>query len=408
MMNSFISDLIPGPIFPSQFSFIADYEGIVLVHEEIESKIENRKGSVYVEKVESLGSQFKNLRLADVIKKGEGELELTDRDGKIIILLFKTIPEIKWILFMSISRSEMTEVMNRNIKEAFEHIKTGDLSHRISAVPESEHTRFLVESYNEMAATLEKNEASRLKTFREREELIKQLESKNSELERFTYTVSHDLKSPLITIRGFLGLLLEDLTDNDMNKINRDIEYITGAVDKMEQLLEELLELSRIGRIVNPSEEFTIKSLVEEILNLKAEFLKQKGVEVEPRLDDSVIFGDRTRLGEVVENLIDNAVKFMGDQPRPKLVIGTRTIRNKHYYYISDNGIGIEPKYHKKIFELFEKLDKTSGGTGIGLAIVKRIIEHHNCSIWVESEGQGKGTTFYFDLPGRGNDGSET
>lgn len=120
-------------------------------------------------------------------------------------------------------------------------------------------------------------------------------------------------------------------------------------------------------------------------------------VNVEPDLP--IVRGDRPRLVEVMQNLIDNAAKFMGDQPAPQIDIGVRKKNNEHIFFVRDNGIGIQPEYHEKVFGLFDKLDAQSEGTGIGLALAKRIVEVHGGRIWVESEGKGQGSTFCFTLP---------
>ena len=233
----------------------------------------------------------------------------------------------------------------------------------------------------------------------ERETLIAELEAKNAELERFTYTVSHDLKSPLITIKGFLGLLENDLTRGDTNKLKSDIKRISNAADQMKILLDELLALSRIGRIVHPSEETSLADLAHEAQNLLSGLITERQVRLKISPDLPTIVGDRSRLFEVYQNLIDNAVKYMGNQPNPYIEIGSRQENGNTVFYIKDNGIGIDPRYHEKIFSLFEKLDSEADGTGIGLALAKRIIELHGGHIWVESEGLGKGSTFCFTLP---------
>lgn len=232
----------------------------------------------------------------------------------------------------------------------------------------------------------------------ERENLIQKLETQNAELERFTYTVSHDLKSPLITIGGFLGFLEEDAMKGNTDKLKEDIQRINNATSKMDSLLDELLELSRIGRMMNPPEDIPFEEIVREALERLEGQLNDGKVQVEVSNNLPVIHGDRTRLVEVVQNLVDNGIKFMGNQPKPKVEIGTKKEYGEDIFFVHDNGIGIDPKYHEIIFGLFNKLDQYVTGTGIGLALVKRIIEVHGGRIWVESK-IGEGSTFYFTLP---------
>ena len=233
----------------------------------------------------------------------------------------------------------------------------------------------------------------------QRESLIKELEEKNSELERFTYTVSHDLKAPLITMGGFLGYLEKDALSGNVEKLRLDIQRISEANRKMETLLNDLLELSRIGRKMNPPETVPFGHVISEAFIRAESRLNWKHVEVMIMTDLPTIHGDRNRLIEVMQNLLDNAAKFMGDQPNPAIEIGAETKGEEIVFFVRDNGIGIDPKFHKKIFELFDKLNPRIEGTGIGLALVKRIIEVHGGRIWIESR-LGQGATFFFTLPG--------
>jgi signal transduction histidine kinase len=124
----------------------------------------------------------------------------------------------------------------------------------------------------------------------------------------------------------------------------------------------------------------------------------EHGIEVRLVPNSSNVFGDRVRLFQVLQNLVDNAAKFMGDQPNPYIEIGQHGEEDgKPIFYVKDNGIGIAPEYHERVFGLFNKLDSKTEGTGVGLALVKRIIEIHGGRIWVESE-VGKGSTFFFTL----------
>ncbi len=237
---------------------------------------------------------------------------------------------------------------------------------------------------------------------RQREELIEKLENQNAELERFTYTVSHDLKSPLITIKGYLGLLEEDMAGGRDEAVEDDMGRMARAADKMEELLDELLELSRVGRMVNPSEHVPLGEIAREAVELVAGQIAERGVAVEISSELPVIFGDRPRLREVLQNLVENAVKYMGDQSQPRIEIGARLGQQEPTCYVRDNGVGIEPRYQEKIFGLFDQLDAQAEGTGIGLALVKRIVEVHGGRVWVESEGVGSGTTFCFVIPPQG------
>ena len=235
----------------------------------------------------------------------------------------------------------------------------------------------------------------------ERERLIGELEAKNSELERFTYTVSHDLKSPLITIRGFLGYLEKDALAGRPDRLKADINRINEATDKMGRLLSDLLELSRIGRLMNPPETVPFGTIVREALALVEGRLAERQVQVEVAQQLPAVYDDRARLVEVMQNLVDNAAKFMGDQPQPRIEIGVQEQTGTPVFFVRDNGVGIAPEYHEKVFGLFDKLDPGSGGTGIGLALVKRIVEVHGGRIWVESAGPG--STFNFTLRPAGN-----
>ena len=232
----------------------------------------------------------------------------------------------------------------------------------------------------------------------EREKLITELSAKNAELERFTYTVSHDLKSPIVTIRGFLGYLTEDAHTGNTVRMENDIQRITKATDKMQDLLRDLLELSRIGRMMNTPETIHFEDLLRDALDIVHGQIEERQIAVLTQPNLPTIHGDRQRLTEVLQNLLDNAIKYMGDQPSPSIEIGQRGKEDgKPVFFVKDNGIGIAPEYHERIFGLFNKLDPLSDGTGIGLALVKRIIEVHGGRIWVESE-LGKGSTFYFSL----------
>ena len=233
----------------------------------------------------------------------------------------------------------------------------------------------------------------------EREKLVEELEQKNAELERFTYTASHDLKSPLITIRGFLGFVRDDAKAGDMVRLEKDIQRINDATEKMQRLLGDLLALSRVGRLDNKPELISTNILVAEVVELLHGRISAGKITIQVAENLPSIYGDRQRIFEVFQNLIDNAAKFMGNQIDPRISIGAQaTLNNSPIFFVRDNGMGISPQFKDRIFGLFNKLNVQSEGTGIGLALVKRIVEFHGGKIWVESEA-GAGAAFYFTLP---------
>ncbi|MCP4471321.1 MAG: hypothetical protein GY815_11665 [Gammaproteobacteria bacterium] len=234
---------------------------------------------------------------------------------------------------------------------------------------------------------------------RETNSLVKSLESKNAELERFVYTVSHELKSPLVTISGFAGMLGSDVKSGNTDKVESDIEQITSAIGTMSTLLAELVELSRIGRVVNPAQKFNFGDLVRDAVKSVSFQIAERDVEVKILPDLADIYGDRARLLEVMQNLVNNSIKFMGDQSEPRIEIGSRNDGPEAICYVRDNGAGIDPSYHEKIFSLFDRLNLQIEGTGVGLALARRIGELHGGRIWVESEGLDKGSSFFFTIP---------
>jgi len=248
----------------------------------------------------------------------------------------------------------------------------------------------------ERNAQLESFNARLRNSVAERQRLISELEAKNTELERFTYTVSHDLKGPLVTIRGFASLVEADAREGRIDQLFMDLQRVQKAAETMGLLLNQLLDLSRIGRVVGPPEALALGPLVREAATRVP---NMESVRLSIADDLPTVAGDRGRLLEVFENLLGNAVKFMGAQTQPRIDV-TRREGKEPVIVISDNGVGIDPRFKDRVFELFERLDKGVAGTGIGLAIVKRIIEFHAGHVWVESTGiAGEGSRFCIEFP---------
>jgi len=230
--------------------------------------------------------------------------------------------------------------------------------------------------------------------------LIEELKAKNAELDRFAYAVSHDLKSPLITIQSFVDILREDLELKEAEKVESDLKYIENAATRMGHQLEDTLELSRSGRVVHPPKDVPFVEIVQEALEQTSVKLKSNNIEVSVADDFPTVHADKAKLVEALVNLIDNGINYMGEQSQPKIYFGYCIRDNETVFFVRDNCMGIEPGQHEKVFDLFYQVNKHGKGTGVGLAIVKRIIEVHGGRIWIKSE-KGKGCTVCFTLPVR-------
>ena len=240
----------------------------------------------------------------------------------------------------------------------------------------------------------------------ERSRLIDQLAVKNRELELFAYTASHDLKSPLVTIEGFLGLLEKDALAGNRPRMERDLERIRGAIRSMGQLLEGLLEVSRIGRQDDAFERLELSALAAQAVELLSSQIQAAEAEVRIASDLPSALVSASRLSQVFQNLIANALKFRGSQA-PRILVGWRpgdesgdggAATADPVIYVQDNGCGIPAEFHQKVFGLFDRLDSKAEGSGLGLAIVQRVVEVHGGRVWVESGGEGQGATFCFTL----------
>ena len=276
------------------------------------------------------------------------------------------------------------------MSQAAREIAAGNLDHPLT-LDSPDELGDLAGALNRLAGDLRSHEEA-LRA--ERSDLA----AKNTELERFTYTVSHDLKSPLVTIAGFAALAETDLTAGNVDKVHQDLARVVAAAERMQRLLDDLLDLSRIGRVVHPPEDVDLGALAREAVDLVRIQLEGREVEIAPDLP--VVRADRRRLLEVLQNLIENAAKFTDGKQHPRIEVGTRAgADDEHVFFVRDNGRGVDPRFLQAVFDIFMKLDPSAEGTGVGLALVRRIVEAHGGRAWAESEGPGRGATFFVALP---------
>jgi len=229
--------------------------------------------------------------------------------------------------------------------------------------------------------------------------LQQSLDRNKAELDSFVYRVSHDLKAPVVSLYGMASVLLEDYGARLDEHGNHYLQRIMANAGMIERLIEDLLTYSRVGRSVLVPERLQAESVVRNVLNQCSGEIKEKKIQVEAHSPLPELTFDRARLEQIFLNLITNAIRFMGDQSHPTIEIGGSEDDRSTTFYVRDNGIGIDPQYHEVIFKVFERLKEVEvGGTGMGLALVKKIIDLVGGRIWVESK-KGEGATFFFSLP---------
>jgi len=233
----------------------------------------------------------------------------------------------------------------------------------------------------------------------ERDRLLAELGRRHAELERFAYAISHDLRSPLVTVKGFLGAVEVAALSGRTQDVRTDVARISAAADRMDSLLGELAQLVQVGHLVETRESVPFADIVAEAASVVGGPLESVGARLEVAPNLPVVHGDRGRLVALMQNLLENAAKFAGDRSEPRIEVGSRSDEGGLTLFVRDNGVGIEPRYHEKVFGLFERLDPAVDGTGIGLTLAQRTVEVHGGRIWVESEGRGSGTTICFTLP---------
>jgi len=270
-----------------------------------------------------------------------------------------------------------------------------DYSVRVHKYAEDE-LGILTDSFNLMLTEIESFNNQMEKKVEER---TKELEIANKELESFSYSISHDLRAPLRTVNGFMRIFAEDYVDRLDGEAKRVMDKILISAKKMGYLIDDILEFSKLGRKELNKYTFSMHDLFQEVWLEQIRLENNRNIELicEPLPE---VFGDRSTMKQVWVNLISNALKYSRYKEKTVVEVGSLVKDMSRVYFIKDNGAGFNMQYHDKLFGVFQRLhsEKEFDGTGAGLAIVHRIINKHDGSIWAMAE-PNKGATFYFSIP---------
>lgn len=342
----------------------------------------------------------------------ENELKQIEKNKKDIRNRIATINTLIFLIMVAVAFIAgfvvfyTTKSITRPIQELHngaELIGRGNLDHRLN-IKTGDEIEELAEGFNKMAGELKSLYTNLENKVKERTQQLAEaneaLGKTNKELDDFTYIVSHDLKEPLRGVKAFAKLLMEDYSGRLDDEGKEHLKTISDSSSRMARLIEDLLSLSRIGRIRNIEPGVDLNELLSDVKKNLVYALEEKKVNLTIRPDFPKAACDRIRISEVFSNLVSNAIKYTKKDITPVIEIGWSDKKDLYEFYVKDNGIGIEKQYYDKIFQIFQRLHAKGEyeGTGAGLTIVKKIVENHGGKIRVESEVDA-GSTFYFTLP---------
>lgn len=296
---------------------------------------------------------------------------------------------------MKISSDELYEA-NAKLRAEAENLK--EINSNLETILSSMNTE-TISSDGKFDAVdyIRRQSAEIIRINTQREELLLSLERQNRELNDYAHVVSHDLKAPLRSIDTLINWFIEDNHSTLQEKDRQTLLNVLSSVEKMDMLIKGILDYSTIDKLESESRIVNLDEMVADVI--RTIFLPP-GFEIEVENTLPSLFGNYYRFRQLFQNLIENAVKY-NDKPVGKVVIGCTGKPGGTEFFVRDNGRGIPGAYHNKIFDIFTKLDNENRSSGIGLSIVKKILDFYNGTIRLESE-EGTGTTFYFLLPDLG------
>ncbi|MCB0335309.1 MAG: PAS domain S-box protein, partial [Bdellovibrionales bacterium] len=231
----------------------------------------------------------------------------------------------------------------------------------------------------------------------ERARILQELKHQHEEMQSLLYTVSHDLKAPLVTIEGFAGIMADALKSGDIDVAMDSSERISKATQVMRSLIGDILELVRVGSLELTLDRVDIEEVLDRVENVLLAELQEKSVSVVREMRLPIVFSDASRISQIFTNLIGNAIKYGVTKQDTNVYVGVEEAPQAYHFYVRDCGQGISPEHHKKIFTLFYRANTTEIGSGVGLAIVAKAARSLGGQTWLDSTSGG-GSTFWFSI----------
>ena len=367
-------------------------------------RIMKERGWSLIKLEETLKERLDKAVSLEISQIDKNKKDLKNRIAMINSLIFIIIGVVALIaIFIIFYTTNCITNPIQKLYDGAEVIGSGNLDHRLD-IKTGDEIQDLAEGFNRMAGELKELYTNLENKVKERTfqlaEANEALGLKNKELDDFTYIVSHDLKEPLRGVKAFAKLLMEDYSKKVDEEGKEHLRTILDSSSRMTGLIEDLLNLSRIGRIKNIEPDVDLNDILSDVKKNLAYSLEEKNADLKIGAGFPTLTCDRVRIREVFSNLISNAIKYSKKGTKPIVELGYSDKPGFYEFYVKDNGIGIEKEYYDKVFQIFQRLHAKGEyeGTGAGLTIVKKIIENHGGKIWVASE-VGIGSTFYFTLP---------
>ena len=401
-MKTLYQDYIDEKQIPEQQNFITDYQGNIIVHPIVQARIDNKKGSVYQENINSIGKDFEKIDLPKLISKKKGQIELYVEKHRLYDVFYKTVPDINWIYFSIFPKDRMIDIINNKIKLALDKVRVGDYSYRLKNMPDHVGNNMLVSGFNEMAEAIE---AQHNQIIENQKRIVHS--ERLSAIGTLAGGIAHDFNNILSAIIGYTELSLCDVDRGSSVADNLQEVYAAGI--RAKELVNQILTFAR--QVEEETKPIRLDGIVKEVSRLLRSSLPST-IDIHNKIKSkSSILGDPINVHQILMNLCTNAAHAMENGGVLRISLEDARVEEEDIatdkklpsglyikLMVEDNGTGIPKDIIDSIFEPYFTTKPVGQGSGMGLAMVHGIVKKYKGEIMVESE-IGKGSRFSVFLP---------